>query len=228
MRQSNAYLTPAGLFVALGLNEAFSAALLLWSVPNKSSAMWRLSLLALFLIFVMGIINFLSIDYTSSPFMVPVGFLGYLFVSAYAINFITTVVMTILFLMRIKLFYGKGSVFFKSMVALGCLLIAIKASGDAIFAKVSLDFAQGKVSNPKEHSMFPIAPLIMAFGALAEGAFSTIGSVSFLYYLTDFGSGDWNDIRDTVFKREGVRLTLIVATHLVLTYLAVWVWIDDK
>jgi hypothetical protein len=228
-RAYSAYLAPTGVILGLALHDVFGSMLFLIGIQNKKTAMWRVSLIAWVLVFLFVLAQLISIDYIASPYMTFNGYGGYLFVANYITNFLATIMITTLFLMRIRMFYGKKSKFYHSMIFVGIIVILAKGAGNAIGATISYEYAIGVSPDPQFHPWYHLVALVMAVAMSIEGIFSAIGSVSFLYYLTDFeSSNDWDGLRTKIFKKEGGRLTVIICAYAVIVYMAVWVVFDDN
>ncbi|KAJ3360104.1 hypothetical protein HDU91_004707, partial [Kappamyces sp. JEL0680] len=228
MRDYNAYLTPSGIFTGMALYELFSAWLLLFRIPNKNTGLWKMSLVTSLLMIFIVVVDMVALDYLSSPYVSPSWFIGTCFVAAYFFNIFGTVLLAVMFLMRIKIFYGVKSNFYKSMMALSIVMIAVKGAGDALGVYVSYSFANGSYSSPVSHPLYKDIPLVLAIATTLEGIFSAAGSISFLYYLTDFNGSNWSQLREKVFMKEGSRLVLIVCIHAVIVYLGICVYFDDN
>jgi hypothetical protein len=175
-------------------------------------------------------VDIIILDYISSPYQSTIpGLIGWLFLVAYSLNIFGTIMLATLFLFRIKIFHGASSSFYKTMVGFAVIVIFVKAAGDFIGIYVTYSFATGKYESPLKHPLYKTIPLVLAIGTALEGIFSAAGSVSFIYYLTDFKDRrDWNALREKVLQTEGARLTLIICVHAVIVYLGICVVIDDN
>ncbi|KAJ3306376.1 hypothetical protein HDV03_005343 [Kappamyces sp. JEL0829] len=226
---NTAYFLPAGIVLGFGLYSTFQCALLLAGVPNKATAIWRMSTLTCVLLSLICLSDFIFLDYSASPYSAPTWYIAGVSLFGYAINWVATISIAILFVMRIKIFYGFRSTVFRTMMLLAFLLFALKLGGDGILVKVSFESANGTYLNPNDNPWYHWGIFIFAFASIAECLFTAIGSISFLLHLTKFGSeGGWSELRNQVFKKEGVRLTLIVCCHLLLAYFAVLVAFADN
>ncbi|KAJ3306375.1 hypothetical protein HDV03_005342 [Kappamyces sp. JEL0829] len=230
MRADTAFLLPSGLAIGLGLYEVVTCVFLLANVPNKRTVIFFLSCMTLFFIFGICLTDFLFLDYSASPYMVPNWYLGTIGMACYLVNSLSTIGITILFLYRIKTFYGFSSNVFRSLAVLGLLVVLTKGSGDLIMGKTMYDFSRDIKNVTTLNPLYKPGAFVLAAATALEALFTTCGSVSFLLYLTNMGSaetGGWNEVREQVFKKEGVRLTILSATHLIIAYFGIWVAIQD-
>ena len=222
MRAYDSYVTLAAVVNGLASKELIAALRILYCITHKKTILFKSSLVAIVLIFLVLATNLIALDYIASPYEAPSSYLGILFLTAYVLNFLSSILITFLFMIRIKIFYGGKSTFFKAMSVLGLIVVLIKGSADFIGIKISYDYATGASDSPVNDPHYWLVPFIMAFGSTFEAVFSAIGSLSFLYYLTDFDAGStWSDLRQSVFKQEGVRLFLIICIHLAIVVCAI-------
>jgi hypothetical protein len=228
MREYNSYVTLAAVVNGLAFQELFAAMKILYFIPHKQTLLFKSSLIAVILIFLVLLTSTIILDYISSPYNAPFGYLGILYGTAYVLNFISSILITFLFMIRIKIFYGRRCLFFKAMTFLGLAVVLVKSAADYFGIKISYAYATGATATPLLDADYYVVPFIMAFGSALEAVFSAAGSMSFLYYLTDFGSGNtWKELRAKVFMKEGVRLLLIVCVHLAIVVSAIFSAISE-
>lgn len=130
---------------------------------------------------------------------------------------------------RLTIFYGKGTLA-KCMALLGIFVCITKGFGDFIGIYVSWTYATSRFGSPSEHPLYSYIAMVLAFAGTLEGIFSVICSISFLLYLTNFKSDskDWRHFRSRVFKKEGIRLGMIVILQMVLVSFGIWVAFNDN
>lgn len=107
MRNENAYETPAAIFLGLGLHKLFESLFLVasklstaWHTPIYKVAVLSWMLLAGYLVSQITILDYITSPYDSAPSL-----FGNLLIANYGFNLVTSVVIAIMFIMRIRVFY---------------------------------------------------------------------------------------------------------------------------
>ena len=235
-RSSNSYAVPSVFFTGIAVSQLFSTISLLLQIKNRDTRLWKLSSFALGILFFNSILVLITLDFLAFPYsslfsheINVASYLGSLYSLLYFFNFMSTMCMVTLFILRIKIFYGRKSTFYKFLVAIGIIAVIMKGAGDVLGLITVQAYMSGSFASPTLHPLYPYIPAVVASATLLEGLFSAIGSISFLYFLTDFhNTGDWRALRRKVMQSEGSRLLLIVAVHFLIVALGFWLVVDDN
>lgn len=231
MRDTRAYLIPAAVIVGMTLIPLASSFGLLLKLFKKRNSLVYMSCVCLLALTSYALLEFVLIDYFASPYKVvnPARYVGSLLLAGYLINFVTSCLITLLFLLRIKIFFGRNSKFFKSMSCLAVLLILLRIVGDGTMGYVSYEYLNESVKAPQMHPWYNTGVLSIGLVSAVEGTFSAIGSLSFLYYLTDLStSKSWISLRFHILKDECLRVLVIVIGHILVVSLSIWFYINDN
>ncbi|KAJ3334684.1 hypothetical protein HDU91_002599 [Kappamyces sp. JEL0680] len=217
MRDYQAYGTPSGIILGMGLRYLWRTVLLLIQKSNtRHTILYQLSCLACFLVSVMSAVQIVLLDFFSSPYYLD--YSGYLLVVGYALNALSTILISILMLYRILVVYGLSHKLTWSMFALAVVVVAGKIIGNFYGIATAWRFQTGQYSSPTQDPLF---------GNVARGVFLSICSVAFLYGLTL--SWDLSEhLKVASFMQTFLCLMLILATNIANAVLATVAAVNDN
>lgn len=230
MRDYNGYLTSSGIMLGMALHNLATAMfiLLIKAKLAYKTALWNIAMFAWLSLTGFVVLQIIAIDYISSPYLTGDNFLGTIFLLNYSFNFLTTIFVTSLIVIRIRLFYGK-SAFSTTMYVMGFLTILGKGAGNAIGVFVSIRFIMQLYGTPVQDPYYSKIALVMTFALLFEALFTAIGTLSFLSYLTDFKlTESLFTMKNKVLKKETLKLFLVIFLNFINAIFAVWVAFDDN
>ncbi|KAJ3275590.1 hypothetical protein HDV01_007593 [Terramyces sp. JEL0728] len=216
--------------LGMALHNLASAAFILIVKAKLAykTGLWNVAILAWLSLTGFVVLQIIAIDYISSPYMTGNSFLGMIFLLNYCFNFLTTIFVTALIVIRIRLFYG-ASTFSYIMYFMGFLTILGKGAGNGIGVVVSVQYIQLIYNSPVEDPLYPKIALVMTFALLFEALFTAIGTLSFLSYLTDFKLAEGLfTMQNKVLKKETGKLFLVIFLNFINASFAVWVAFDDN
>ncbi|KAJ3275591.1 hypothetical protein HDV01_007594 [Terramyces sp. JEL0728] len=227
-REYNSYLSTSGVMLGMGLHNLASAAYILIAKASvaRKTVLWVLGLFAFLSLSGFLGLQVLTIDYISSPYLEGPDFLGKLFFYNYLLNLLTTICITSLVVIRVRLFFGN-SPFTYLMYVMGFFTIVGKGMGNAVGMYTSSRFISGEYNNPTADPLYPKIALIMAFALSFEAIFTAVGTGSFLAFLLDFDFSSLNRQNDVLYK-EVLRLCLILCFNVINAIFAVWIAFDDN
>ncbi|KAI8899687.1 hypothetical protein BC833DRAFT_647692, partial [Globomyces pollinis-pini] len=226
MRDYDAYLCTSGILLGIASQELFAAAKLLLTIQARTT-LYIVAIIAWISIFLFIIVQFITIDYISSPYIATDGYLFYMYTINYGLNFIVTIAVTTMLLLRTKLFYGRSSKLFYGMVLLGLIVIGLKANGVYLGIKVSWQSATGEFQQPSLNPDYPKVAGSLAIASVTEGLFSVIGSISFLYFLLDYKIHNFKVVKDSL-RDDSFRLFTISILYIVTAVFGLWIVWDDN
>ncbi|KAJ3269016.1 hypothetical protein HDV01_001943 [Terramyces sp. JEL0728] len=230
MRDYNAYIIPSCVFVGFAIHDLFIAILLLGSKARKASdtILWKLALLTWLLILVFVFFQVVVLDFYASPYYVSLSFLAFIVGANYLAHFLATIGITLMMVVRVRLFYGAKSAFYRLMAVFGVLVVLFKGAACTIGTLVCLHVSNGDYAHFTYDPLYTKIALSFAVALPIEGVFAVSGTLSFLYFLTDFKG--FNNIaiqKDKKFQSEGLRLLVIFALNIAVAILAICVAIED-
>jgi hypothetical protein len=158
-----AYVVPASLLIGAAISELASSFLLLaQKASTGQTTIWRVSVLTWAILAFYSLVQFVTVDYINSPYPVPVPlvFLGVLTTISYTINALTTIGITTLLVLRIRIFFGEGSMFYTGMLSAAVFVVLLKTGSSILGVYVSLSIANG------EYTAFGLHPLYKVICAL--------------------------------------------------------------
>jgi hypothetical protein len=225
VRQSNAYLSPAAIILGIAAHDIFSSVLLLQSKASDANRtmIWRVAVLSWMFLFGFFICQVMVVDWLTSPYVVPNYWFGLMQLLNYLFNFLTTLGVGTMFLLRIRVFYGNRSKTYLAMLGLFALVVIFKGLGDAFGMYVAYDVMKLRYLNYELHPRFLDIPRFMAVAHVAEAAFASVGSISFLYALgKGLGKSSEQIVYDIVLKHDGLRLLGIIGVDLLIAIFGVY------
>ncbi|KAJ3321312.1 hypothetical protein HDV06_004416 [Boothiomyces sp. JEL0866] len=227
-RDYNAYLSTSGVMLGMGLHNLASAAYILIAKASvaRKTVLWILGLFAFLSLSGFLGLQVFTIDYISSPYLEGPDFLGKLFFFNYLLNLLTTIFITSLVVVRVRLFFGN-SPFTYLMYVMGFFTVIGKGCGNAVGMYTSARFINGEYRSPPDDPLYPKIALIMAFALTFEAIFTAIGTGSFLAFLLDFDFSSLSRQNDVLYK-EVLRLSLILFFNVLNAIFAVWIAFDDN
>jgi hypothetical protein len=231
-RDSNAYVVVAGLILGLSFPELANVFMVLVSKAKDASgtALWRLSLYSWLALALFISSQIVVLDFIASPYKVPTWFLGVCLIANYGTNFLTTIGISILFVYRLSLFYGKRSVTSILMTVFAVLVVVGKGIANYLGVKLGIDtvnliYGLKFKSNP----LYNEIPVVMSVAMSAEAVFATIGSILFLSFLVGRTGLKGLSTADSIhIKKEIFRIYLITIVNAITLFFGIWVAIDDN
>ncbi|KAJ3318975.1 hypothetical protein HDV06_006790 [Boothiomyces sp. JEL0866] len=230
MREFIAYTIPSCLFVGFAIHDLFSSLILLLTKFKTAgnTILWKIAFLTWFFIFALIAVQVMVLDFFASPYVATNMYVGIIIGLNYFMNWLVTLGITFMLVVRIKLFYGKTSTIFKMMTIYGVVVVLLKLAGNILGMYVCYRVANGQYLIPNFDPLYPSVALALAFGLSFEGVFSAIGTVSFLYFLTGFQGFKNEIISDKKFQYEAARLTVIFGLSVLVSILGIWLAINDN
>ncbi|KAJ3309976.1 hypothetical protein HDV04_005478 [Boothiomyces sp. JEL0838] len=224
MRNENAYETPAAIFLGLGLHKLFESLFLVasklstaWHTPIYKVAVLSWMLLAGYLVSQITILDYLTSPYDSAPSL-----FGNLLIANYGFNLVTSIVIAIMFIMRIRVFYRDNFKFMISMYGLFSLIVAFKGTGGLVGVIVGFDVASLKYEY-LTHPLYHIIPFLLGFGQFFEAIFATVGSVGFIYALIS-NQDEAKMLIDIIIKEDGIQFSLLVLVDWFIACFGIYSW----
>jgi hypothetical protein len=231
-RDDGAYVVLSGIILGLSLPELSKTIMLLLSRMGDAATtkLWILSMFTFISLCSFFVSQFIVLDLITSPYIVSNAFLGILMGSNYGTYFLATVGISILFVFRITIFYGKESAVSRLMWWFAALVIALKAAGCSLGIKLSYDTAILTFGlNFRSNPIYSYVPIVMSIAMSVEAIFSTIAASIFVSYLS--GTSGLSDAKKTGSKsirKEIFRIYVIAILNTFSLFFGVWVAIDDN
>ncbi|KAI8895367.1 hypothetical protein BC833DRAFT_601473 [Globomyces pollinis-pini] len=230
MRNPEAFLTPSTLLLGIGLSEqiaSFSLLLMKGSSASKT-LIWRTAAVSWCFISVFLIFQVIVIDYLASPYIVPNWWIGFIQMMNYLMDILATIAVSVILLLRMRVFYGKRSKMYIIMVLFGFLLLLTKGIGIFYAILVSYDVMTLKIIDYNKNPNFSYVFYYLAIGHSFESVFATIGSVGFLYAIgKGLGQSTKSLYLDILTKYDGIRLILIILLNGFISIFAIVAAIDS-
>ncbi|KAJ3253055.1 hypothetical protein HK103_001017 [Boothiomyces macroporosus] len=230
MRDYNAYIIPSCVFVGFAIHDLFIAILLLGAKARKagSTILWKVALITWILILAFVVCQVVVLDYYASPYYTTISFVAFMVGINYVTHFLATIGITAMMVVRVRLFYGAKSSFYRLMAVFGVLVVLFKGIACTIGTLVCLHVSNGDYAHFTYDPLYTDIALSFAVALPIEGVFAVSGTLSFLYFLTDFKGFNNKEIRkDKKFQSEGLRLLVIFALNIAVAILAICVAIED-
>jgi hypothetical protein len=217
-RQANAYVIPAAVILGLALHNCCSSAYLLARKSHSAGQgwIWILSVITLLFIFGFITVQFMILDFITSPYQVSPSFPGLVQLLNYAFHLLSTIGISVVFMMRLSVFYDAKSKLMMVMGFLCLLVIASKIAGDGVGIKVSLSIMKNEYLRYNQHPLYPLGELILGLGAIADLLFDSLGSLGFLFALNQTKSNK-RFISDILLDHDGYRFVMIAVLHALIT-----------
>ncbi|KAJ3260407.1 hypothetical protein HK103_000549 [Boothiomyces macroporosus] len=228
MRNENAYETPAAVFIGLGLHKLFESLFLIVSKRSAAghTAIYKVGVLSFILLTGCLGCQFTLLDYLTSPYVSPQYWLRDLQIANYGLNFVTSIVMAILFILCIRVFYKDNIKFMISMYAFFSLLVVFKGTGGLAGVIVGYDVASLKYDY-LNHPLHHIIPFLLGFGQLFEAIFVTIGSIGYIYAkISD--QDDSKPLIDHIIKADGIKFLLLVLVDWIISGFEIHSWLTGS
>ncbi|KAJ3272510.1 hypothetical protein HDV01_005461 [Terramyces sp. JEL0728] len=230
MRQDNAYCSPAAIFLGLALWDICQSLSLLLSKLGTASKtpIWRVASVTWVFMSVFFVLQFMVLDYITSPYEVTNDFFGNLFILNFIFIYLTTVGVGIMLMTRIRVFYGRPSAVYIIMMILFIGTISLKGIADTYGVLVGLDVRRNIYLNYDEHPLYPNVPFYFAIGQVTEAIFSTVGSIAFLYALSNEGGKSKTKVlQGIIIKDYVISLVLIFGLNITITVFGIIAWLND-
>ncbi|KAJ3254493.1 hypothetical protein HK103_007129 [Boothiomyces macroporosus] len=229
MRQDNAYCAPAAFFLGLALWDILqSLALLLSKLKTASKTpIWRVASVTWIFMATFFVLQYMVLDYITSPYEVSNDFFGNLFIFNFIFIFLTTFGVGVMLMTRIRVFYGRPSPVYIIMMVLFIGTVGLKGSADAFGVIVGLDVRRNKYLVYEDHPLYPYVPFYFAIGQVTEAIFSTVGSIAFLYAISNEGGKSKTKVlQGIIIKDYVIRLVLIFGLNITITVFGIIAWLN--
>ncbi|KAJ3320102.1 hypothetical protein HDV06_005667 [Boothiomyces sp. JEL0866] len=227
MRQDNAYTTTAALFLGLALWDiSQSLGLLLSKIKSANhTPIWKLASVTWIFITTFFVLQYMILDYITSPYTVKSDFFGNLFVLNFIFIYLTTCGVAVMLMTRIRVFYGRKSAVYLGMMLLFVGTVILKGLADTYGVIVGIDVQRNVVLNFEDHPLYANVPFYFAIGQVVEAGFATIGSIAFLYALGSDGKKSKATVLKGVIYRDYIfRLFAIFGINVAITIFGIVAW----
>ncbi|KAJ3272512.1 hypothetical protein HDV01_005463 [Terramyces sp. JEL0728] len=223
MRDESAYETPAAIFLGLGLYKLFESFFLIASkTKSRHTPIYRVAVLSWLLLAAYVGCQIAILDYITSPYDSAPSLFGNLLVVNFGFNLLTSIVIAIMFIMRIRVFYKDNLKFMVSMYALFSLIVAFKGTGGIVGVAVGFDVASLKYPY-LTHPLYHVIPFLLGFGQFFEAIFATVGSVGFLYALIS-NQDEAKLFTDIIVKEDGIHFAFLLLVDWFIACFGIYSW----
>lgn len=224
LRTSNAYLATSTVLVGAAIPDfGASFMLLAGKFSSRQTAVWKLAVFTWISLGMFLTAQFLVLDFISSPYKAPSYWFGTIIGANYFSNFLVTVGISILLVLRIRIFYGKKNGFYKAMLLAGFIVGLLKGAANALGVYISYKAATLKIPAPQFDPNYKYIAPAFAISMTGEGIFAIVGTLSFISFLR----GD-NTNSSKLVNKEIFRIAIISILNIICVALAIWITFDDN
>ncbi|KAJ3304462.1 hypothetical protein HDV03_002806 [Kappamyces sp. JEL0829] len=212
LRQDSGYYMASAVIIGLGMHDALGSIYLLLSKARAASQtpIWRLSAVVWIFLAAFLASQATILDYFISPYVVPKQWFGQVLFCNYFFHMITSLGVSLMLLLRLRVFYSPKSAIFLTMIAIGTLFWIFNTVGDVLGIFTAVDLWNNEFLRDDDDPWFFYSRASLVVGFCLEAAFTTVGSVGFLYAL---GKGGGRSRKETiyriVFQKDGLNLLAI-------------------
>nr|KAJ3421684.1 hypothetical protein HK105_002708 [Polyrhizophydium stewartii] len=142
--------------------------------------------------------------------------------AGFVLNPIALAVMLLLFMVRIRVFYQNSSPVFWLLLLLAIATFALSVLGSAWGIISDLDVFDGKIMIFTDSPHINMANAFFAACHAAEGLFSSLSSMAFLWSIgKSLGFSKQGFFYEVMFKHDGIRFIVIIILNLIVAGFAV-------